>query len=64
MNGDDLAMTPVTDRYTWPAPSPADTARALAGIDGDIRHGLPPKIDDALIVLAAARAADTTPSAD
>jgi hypothetical protein len=52
-------MTPVTDRYTWPTPSPADTARALAGIDGDIRRGLPPKLDDALILLAAIRVADT-----
>lgn len=51
----------MTDRYTWPTPDPADTARALAGIDGDIRHGLPPKVDDALIVLAAVRAADATP---
>jgi hypothetical protein len=57
-------MTPVTDRYTWPTPSPADTARALAGIDGDIRRGLPPKIDDALIVLAAVRAAEATPDLD
>ena len=54
-------MTAVTDRYTWPTPSPADTARALAGICGDIRRGLPPKIDDALIVLAAVRAATTSP---
>ena len=54
----------MTDRYTWPTPSPADTARALAGIDGDIRHGLPPKIDDALIVLAAVRAADSAPDQD
>jgi len=52
-------MTPVTDRYTWPVPDPADTARALASISGDIRCGLPPKLDDALIVLAAVRAADT-----
>ena len=50
-------MTPATDHYTWPVPSPADTARALAGISGDIRRGLPPKIDDALIFLAAVRAA-------
>ena len=54
-------MTPVTERYAWPTPSPADTARALAGISGDIRRGLPPKIDDALIVLAAVRAAGATP---
>jgi hypothetical protein len=57
-------MTAVTGRYTWPAPSPADTARALAGIDGDIRRGLPPKLDDALIVLAAVRAADASPDPD
>ena len=54
-------MTPATDPYTWPVPSPADTARALAGISGDIRRGLPPKIDDALIFLAAVRAADAAP---
>lgn len=51
-------MTPATDPYTWPVPSPADTARALTGIDGDLRRGLPPKIDDTLIFLAAVRAAD------
>ena len=54
-------MTPATDHYTWPVPSPADTARALAGIGGDIARGLPPKLDDALIFLAAVRA-DATPS--
>lgn len=54
-------MTLAADRYTWPAPSSADTARAVAGIAGDLRRGLPPKIDDALIVLAAARAADADP---
>jgi hypothetical protein len=54
----------MTDRYAWPIPDPADTARALAGIDGDIRRGLPPKVDDALIVLAAVRAADATPDPD
>ncbi len=52
-------MTPAADRYTWPMPGPADTARAVAGISGDLRRGLPPKIDDALIFLAAVRAADT-----
>jgi hypothetical protein len=57
-------MTAVTDRYTWPDPDPADTARALAGIGGDIRHGLPPKVDEALIVLAAVRAAGTAPNPD
>ncbi len=50
-------MTPATDPCTWPIPTPADTARALAGICGDIRRGLPPKLDDALIFLAAVRAA-------
>ena len=54
-------MTPATDHYTWPVPSPADTARALAGISGDITRGLPPKIEDALIFLAAVRAADAAP---
>jgi hypothetical protein len=54
-------MTAVTDRYTWPVPSPADTARALAGISGDIARGLPPKVDEALIVLAAIRAAAADP---
>jgi len=44
--------------YAWPAPSPADTARAAEGIAGDIWRGLPPKIDDALIFLAAIRALD------
>jgi hypothetical protein len=57
-------MTLVTDRYTWPAPSPADTARAITGIDGDIRRGLPPKLDDALIFLAAIRAAEAAPDPD
>ena len=57
-------MTPATDRYAWPVPSPADTARALAGISGDLWRGLPPKIDDALTVLAAVRAADATPDPD
>ena len=56
-------MTPA-DFYAWPAQGPADTARALEGISGDIRRGLPPKLDDALIVLAAARAADATPGPD
>ena len=51
-------MTPATDHYTWPVPSPADTACALAGISGDLRRGLPPKIEDALILLAAVRADD------
>ena len=49
-------MTTATDRYAWPVPSPADTARAIADIGGDLWRGLPPKIDDALILLAAARA--------
>jgi hypothetical protein len=57
-------MTTTTGRYTWPVPSPADTARALTGISGDLRHGLPPKVDDALIFLAAVRAADTEPDPD
>jgi hypothetical protein len=56
-------MTVLTGRYSWPIPDPADTARALAGIGGDIRHGLPPKLDDALIVLAALRAS-TAPGPD
>jgi hypothetical protein len=56
-------MTPATD-YTWPVPSPADTARALASISGDIARGLPPKIDDALIFLAAVRADATDPEPD
>ena len=43
--------------YTWPVPAAADTARALEGISGDIARGLPPKLDEALIVLAAVRAA-------
>ena len=47
------------DRYAWPVPTAADAARALADMDGDLRHGLPPKVDDALIVLAAARATGT-----
>jgi hypothetical protein len=54
----------MTDRATWPTPSPADTGRAVAGIDGDIRRGLPPKVDDALIFLAAVRAAGATPDPD
>ncbi len=53
-------MTPAAD-YAWPVPSPAEVARALAGISGDIARGLPPKIEDALIVLAAVRAADSEP---
>src|SRR5690348_3863767 len=52
-------MTPEPGHYTWPVPAAADAARALADMDGDLRHGLPPKVDDALIVLAAARAVDT-----
>ncbi len=57
-------MTHATDHYAWPTPSPADTARALAGISGDIERGLPPKVDDALIFLAAIRAADDTADPD
>lgn len=57
-------MTPATDQYIWPIPSPADTARALDGISGDIARGLPPKIEDALIFLAAVRAADADPDPD
>ena len=57
-------MTPMADHYTWPVPGPADIARALESISGDIQRGLPPKIDDALIFLAAIRAADATPSPD
>jgi hypothetical protein len=52
------------DRCTWPMPSPADTALALEDMSGDIARGLPPKADDVLIVLAAARAADTIPDPD
>jgi hypothetical protein len=51
-------MTPA-DRYAWPEPGPADTARALEDISGDLARGLPPKLDDALIFLAAIRAVDT-----
>jgi hypothetical protein len=51
-------MTSMADHYAWPVPSPADTAHALEGIDGDIRHGLPPKIGDVLVFLAAIHAAD------
>ena len=54
-------MTPATDQYTWPVPSSADTARALVGISGDIGRGLPPKLDDTLIFLAAVRAANANP---
>ena len=57
-------MTSAADPYAWPVPAPADTARALEGISGDIARGLPPKIDDALIFLAAVRAADDTPGPD
>jgi hypothetical protein len=57
-------MTPATDRCTWPVPSPADTARATAGISADLDHGLPPEIGDALIVPAAIHAADATPDPD
>ena len=57
-------MNTATDRYAWPVPSPADTARAIADIGGDLWRGLPPKIDDALTVLAAVRAADATPGPD
>jgi hypothetical protein len=57
-------MTTATDHYAWPVPSPIDTARALAGIGGDLSRGLPPKIDDALTVLAAVRAANTVPDPD
>ena len=46
------------DRYAWPVPADADTARALDGISGDLARGLPPKLDEALIFLAAVRAAD------
>ena len=52
-------MNPAADHYAWPVPTAADAARALADMDGDLRRGLPPKVDDALIVLAAARATDT-----
>ena len=52
-------MTPAPGRYTWPDPDPADTARAAASISADLRHGLPPKTGDALIVLAAIHAIDT-----
>jgi hypothetical protein len=51
-------MTPATDPCAWPVPSPADTARALTGISGDLCRGLPPKTGDALTVLAAVHAAD------
>ena len=51
-------MTPAADPYAWPVPAPADTARAAAGICGDLRRGLPPKTGEALIVLAAIHAAD------
>jgi hypothetical protein len=57
-------MTTATGHYAWPVPSPADTARAIADIGGDLWRGLPPKIDDALILLAAARAADAAPDPD
>jgi hypothetical protein len=61
-------MTPkehtATHQYTWPVPSPADVARAAAGIHGDARRGLPPKTGDALIFLAAVHAFDTTPGPD
>ena len=50
-------MTSMADRYAWPVPSPADTAHALEGIDGDIRHGLPPKVGDVLVFLVALHAA-------
>jgi hypothetical protein len=58
-------MTPAehsgTGSCAWPVPGPAGTARALAGISGDIARGLPPKTGDALIFLAAVRAAGTAP---
>jgi hypothetical protein len=56
-------MTPA-DRYAWPVPAPADTARALEDIGGDLARGLPPKLDDALTVLAGLRAASAAPGAD
>ena len=57
-------MTPATGPYAWPEPAPADTARALEDISGDLARGLPPKLDDALIVLADLRAAFAAPGAD
>ena len=52
------------DRYAWPVPADADTVRALDGISGDLARGLPPKLGETLIVLAAVRAADAAPDPD
>jgi len=52
------------DRYAWPVPAAADAARALEGISGDLARGLPPKLDEALIFLAALHAADADPGPD
>ena len=49
-------MTPAADRYTWPEPTPAEAVDAFAGVIGDIRRDLPPKLDDVLVFLAAVRA--------
>ncbi len=59
-----ILIIAAADRYAWPVPAPADAARALDGISGDLARGLPPKLDDALTVLADLRAGFAAPGAD
>ncbi len=36
--------------YQWPVPGEADVRRALLGALGDIERGLPPKVEELLII--------------
>lgn len=47
----------MTAKYPWPVPAEADVQEALAGVIGDMQRGLPPKIEEALILLADLSAA-------
>lgn len=51
----------MTGHCTWPVPSPADAARAAAGIAGDTRRGLPPKTSELLMLLAFVHHHDESP---
>jgi hypothetical protein len=43
--------------YQWPVPAEADVRRALLGAMGDMERGLPPKVEELLIIFASLHAA-------
>lgn len=44
----------MTVAYPWPVPDDTAVLEALSGVLGDAERGLPPKIEEAALILVAA----------